>query len=165
MSAGEYAAVAAELLARIRARRPLVHHVTNLVVMNDTANVTLQLGASPVMAHAREEAADMAAVADALLLNQGTLEPAWVEAMLLAGRRAAERGIPVVLDPVGAGATPYRTGTAHRLLEELTLAVGSTSWRVMRRRKCCARGWLRGAVMPRRRRWPCWPPSRPPTGR
>jgi hydroxyethylthiazole kinase len=112
-----------EALERIRAQKPLVHHITNLVVMSDTANVTLLVGALPVMAHAREEVADMVNLAGALVLNPGTLEPDWVEAMILAGRRANERGIPVVLDPVGAGATPYRTQTNLRLLRELRVAI------------------------------------------
>ena len=96
-------------LAAIRERKPLVHQITNYVVMNETANATLALGALPVMAHAREEVEEMAALAGALVLNIGTLSPAWVEAMLAAGRAANSAGVPVALDPVGAGATSYRT--------------------------------------------------------
>ncbi len=114
---------AAQALAAIRAQRPLVHHITNFVVMNDTANVTLQVGALPVMAHAREEVAEMVAMAGALVLNIGTLTPDWVEAMLEAGRRANASEIPVVLDPVGAGATTLRTQSARRLLSELRVRV------------------------------------------
>ena len=114
---------AAQALAAIRAQRPLVHHITNFVVMNDTANVTLQVGALPVMAHAREEVAEMVAMAGALVLNIGTLTPDWVEAMLEAGRRANASGIPVILDPVGAGATTLRTQSARRLLSELRVRV------------------------------------------
>lgn len=114
---------AAELLTRLRSRRPLIHHITNFVVMNTTANITLCIGALPVMAHARQEVEDMAQAADALVLNLGTLSPEQVEAMLLAGGRANAKGIPIVLDPVGAGATPYRTESAHRLLHELSIAV------------------------------------------
>jgi len=110
-------------LALIRERRPLVHQITNYVVMNDTANVTLHVGASPVMAHAKEEVADMVALAGALFLNPGTLEPDWVEARLIAGRRAGELGVPVVLDPVGAGATPYRTESNLRFITELDLTI------------------------------------------
>jgi hydroxyethylthiazole kinase len=110
-------------LAAIRERKPLVHQITNYVVMNETANVTLALGALPVMAHAREEVEEMAALAAALVLNIGTLSPPWVEAMLAAGRAANEAGAPVVLDPVGAGATRYRTKTALRLLDEVDVAV------------------------------------------
>ncbi|HEY6054977.1 MAG TPA: hydroxyethylthiazole kinase, partial [Gaiellaceae bacterium] len=74
-----------ELLAELRARRPLVHQITNYVVMNETANATLAIGALPVMAHAREEVEEMVGLASALVLNIGTLEPAWVESMLAAG--------------------------------------------------------------------------------
>jgi hydroxyethylthiazole kinase len=110
-------------LRRLRETKPLIHQITNYVVMNETANATLALGALPVMAHAREEVEEMAAIAGALVLNIGTLSPHWVDAMLLAGRVANERGIPVVLDPVGAGATTYRTETAKRILDELDVAV------------------------------------------
>jgi hydroxyethylthiazole kinase len=110
-------------LAAVRERKPLVHQITNYVVMNETANATLALGALPVMAHAREEVEEMAALASALVINIGTLSPPWVEAMVAAGRAANGTGVPVVLDPVGAGATSYRTETARRLLDELELAV------------------------------------------
>jgi hydroxyethylthiazole kinase len=114
---------AGESLRLIRERKPLVHQITNYVVMNETANATLALGALPVMAHAREEVEEMVALAGALVLNIGTLSPHWVDAMLAAGRAANERGVPVVLDPVGAGATSYRTKTARRILEEVEVAV------------------------------------------
>ena len=110
-------------LAAIRERKPLVHQITNYVVMNETANATLALGALPVMAHACEEVEEMAALASALVLNIGTLSPPWVEAMVAAGRAANAAGVPVVLDPVGAGATSYRTETARRLLTEVDVAV------------------------------------------
>ncbi|NUT54454.1 MAG: hydroxyethylthiazole kinase [Thermoleophilia bacterium] len=110
-------------LGAIRARRPLVHNITNYVVMNETANAILALGALPVMAHAREEVAEMVGLAGALVLNIGTLSEQWIEAMLVAGTAANERGVPVVLDPVGAGATSFRTETARRLLGELDVAV------------------------------------------
>jgi hydroxyethylthiazole kinase len=110
-------------LASIRERKPLVHQITNYVVMNETANATLALGALPVMAHAPEEVEEMAALAGALVLNIGTLSPPWVEAMLAAGRAANAAGVPVVLDPVGAGATSYRTETAIRILQEVEVAV------------------------------------------
>ncbi len=119
MSGGDLAHGAARALAALRESRPLVHHITNFVVMNDTANVTLLVGASPVMAHAVEEVEEMVGLAGALVLNPGTLQREWIDAMLLAGRRARERGIPVVLDPVGAGATRFRTSTNRRLLGEL----------------------------------------------
>ena len=110
-------------LGVLRERKPLVHNITNYVVMNETANAILALGALPVMAHAAEEVAEMVGLAGALVLNIGTLSEAWIEAMLLAGKAANERGVPVVLDPVGAGATSYRTTTARRLLDEIDVAV------------------------------------------
>ena len=110
-------------LAELRERKPLVHQITNYVVMNETANATLALGALPVMAHAVEEVEEMVGLASALVLNIGTLSAHWIEAMVLAGRAANQRGIPVVLDPVGAGATRYRTDTARGLLAELDVAV------------------------------------------
>jgi len=100
----------------VRERSPLVHSITNLVVINFNANVLLAAGASPVMAHAHEEVADMVGIAQALVLNIGTLDPYWIESMQLALRAAAKRGIPVVLDPVGAGATKYRNESIEQLL-------------------------------------------------
>ncbi len=113
----------AALREQVRQQRPLIHHITNFVVMNDTANVTLHIGGLPVMAHDREEVAEMVTAAGALVLNVGTLSPDWIEAMLIAGRRANELGIPIVLDPVGAGATTLRTTSNRRLLEELRIAI------------------------------------------
>lgn len=109
-----------EALVRVRAEAPVVHNITNYVVMNTTANALLAVGAAPVMAHAPQEVEEMVGIAGALVLNLGTLSDPWIEAMLLAGRAARRRGIPIVLDPVGAGATSYRTTTARRLLTELT---------------------------------------------
>ncbi len=114
---------AGDALGRLRESKPLVHQITNYVVMNETANATLALGALPVMAHAREEVEEMVRLAGALVLNIGTLSPSWVEAMLLAGRAANDAGVPVVLDPVGAGATTYRTETARRLLDDVRISV------------------------------------------
>jgi hydroxyethylthiazole kinase len=110
-------------LAAIRERKPLVHQITNYVVMNETANATLALGALPVMAHAKEEVEEMASVAGALVINIGTLSEHWIESMLLAAKAANRAGVPVVLDPVGAGATRLRTDTAKRLLDETGIAV------------------------------------------
>ena len=110
-------------LSLIRERKPLVHQITNYVVMNETANATLALGALPVMAHALQEVEEMASAASALVLNIGTLSDEWVEAMLNAGFAANRAGVPIVLDPVGAGATTYRTETARRLLDNLEVAV------------------------------------------
>jgi hydroxyethylthiazole kinase len=114
---------AGDSLKRLRETKPLVHQITNYVVMNETANATLALGALPVMAHAREEVEEMVSIAGALVLNIGTLSPSWVEAMLLAGKAANAAGVPVVLDPVGAGATTYRTDTAKQILDEVDVAV------------------------------------------
>jgi hydroxyethylthiazole kinase len=110
-------------LRLVRERKPLVHQITNYVVMNETANATLALGALPVMAHAREEVEEMVRLAGALVLNIGTLSPAWIDSMLAAGAAANDAGVPVVLDPVGAGATSYRTETARRILDEVDVAV------------------------------------------
>lgn len=109
------AALWADLQA-VRQQSPLVHSITNFVVMNYSANALLAVGASPVMAHAREEVQDMVGIAQALVLNIGTLEPDWIEAMGLALQAARKRGVPVVLDPVGAGATPYRNAAIGELL-------------------------------------------------
>ncbi len=119
----DYVALAGEALARIGETKPLVHQITNVVVTNDSANLTLGFGALPVMAYAIEEVAEMAAIAQALVLNIGTLSAAEIEAMLVAGRSAADHGVPIVLDPVGAGATHFRTESALRLLGELPIAV------------------------------------------
>ena len=104
-------------IAAVRERSPLVHSITNLVAINLNANVLLAAGASPVMAHAHEEVRDMVGIAQALVVNIGTLDPYWVSSMELALKAAAIRGIPSVLDPVGAGATPYRDQTIARLLD------------------------------------------------
>jgi hydroxyethylthiazole kinase len=110
-------------LRAMREQKPLVHQITNYVVMNETANATLALGALPVMAHAVEEVEEMTRIASSLVLNIGTLSGHWVDAMLLAGASASARGIPVVLDPVGVGATEFRTATARRILESVGVTV------------------------------------------
>jgi hydroxyethylthiazole kinase len=114
---------AGENLMKVREKKPLIHNITNYVVMNYTANVLLSCGASAVMAHGNEEVEEMVSLADALVLNLGTLTGARVETMVKAGKRAGERGIPIVLDPVGAGATALRTGAAKRLIGELPVRV------------------------------------------
>jgi hydroxyethylthiazole kinase len=114
---------AGESLARLRERKPLIHQITNYVVMNETANATLALGALPVMAHAPEEVEEMVGYAGALVLNIGTLSSHWVDAMIAAGRAANERDVPVVLDPVGVGATRFRTETAKRILDTVRVGV------------------------------------------
>lgn len=105
-------------LSALRAKSPLVHNITNYVVMNNTANAVLAIGASPVMAHALEEMEEMTSIAGALVINIGTLDATWVEAMLLAGKTALKKQIPMILDPVGAGATTYRTKVCWQLIKE-----------------------------------------------
>jgi hydroxyethylthiazole kinase len=114
---------AAENLKKLREKKPLIHNITNFVVMNYTANVLLAAGASPVMAHAQEEVEEMASVAGAVVLNIGTLTPDWVESMVKAGWKANRMNIPVILDPVGAGATNLRTESVRRLINELSISV------------------------------------------
>ncbi|GED54117.1 hydroxyethylthiazole kinase [Brevibacillus borstelensis] len=113
----------ARTLERVREKKPLVHNITNVVVTNFTANGLLALGASPVMAYAREEVADMARLAGALVLNIGTLNQPEVEAMIIAGKAANQQQVPVIFDPVGAGATSYRTETARRILQEVNVSL------------------------------------------
>jgi hydroxyethylthiazole kinase len=112
-----------ETLRELRKRKPLIHQITNYVVMNETANATLAIGALPVMAHAPEEVEEMASYAGALVLNIGTLSKHWIEAMLLAGKAANRANVPIVLDPVGVGATRFRTDTARRILVETDITV------------------------------------------
>jgi hydroxyethylthiazole kinase len=102
-------------LEDLRAKRPLVQNITNYVAMTVSANVLLALGASPAMVHAVEEVEDFVAIADTLAVNIGTLSPPWVEAMRVAVKRANALGKPWVLDPVGCGATVYRTQVAAEL--------------------------------------------------
>jgi hydroxyethylthiazole kinase len=113
----------ARTIAAVKAKKPLVHHLTNYVTANDSANITLAIGASPVMASDPEDALAMVAKAAALVLNIGTLSVAAVDTMVAVGRKAGELGVPVVFDPVGAGATPLRTAAAHRIIREVPLAV------------------------------------------
>ncbi len=100
----------------VRVQGPLVQNITNYVAMDVSANVLLAAGASPAMVHAPEEAADFTAISSALVINIGTLSPTWVEGMRASIDVAQQRGIPWVLDPVGVGATPYRTKVAAELL-------------------------------------------------
>lgn len=102
----------------IRKQSPLIHNITNYVVMNNTANALLAIGASPVMAHSVDEVAEMASIASSLVINIGTLEASWVEAMLIAGKTALEKSTPIVFDPVGAGATTYRSKVCKQLIAE-----------------------------------------------
>ncbi|WP_411343831.1 hydroxyethylthiazole kinase [Paenibacillus sp. WLX1005] len=110
-------------LRTVRERQPLVHNITNVVVTNFTANGLLALGASPFMAFAHEEVEDVAAMAGAVMLNIGTLDPYVVQSILLAGKAANHASVPVVFDPVGAGATPYRTASAQQITEEVRVDI------------------------------------------
>ncbi|MCK4311174.1 MAG: hydroxyethylthiazole kinase [Candidatus Cloacimonetes bacterium] len=105
-------------IEKIRNTSPLVHNITNYVVMNTTANALLAIGASPVMAHAVEEVESMTGIANSLVINIGTLSKKWIEAMSLAMKTAKTKRIPIVFDPVGAGATSYRTETCLKLMNE-----------------------------------------------
>jgi hydroxyethylthiazole kinase len=113
----------ADALVAVRTTHPLVHNITNYVVMNSTANALLAIGASPIMAHAVEEVEELVDISGALVINIGTLSKPWIDAMLKAGRRARSRKLPVILDPVGAGATRLRTDTARELLEQVRPAI------------------------------------------
>jgi hydroxyethylthiazole kinase len=113
----------AHILDLVRERNPLVHQITNYVTVNDCANMTICFGASPVMSHAPEDVVDMIKIASVLVLNIGTLDEKQIEGMLAAANGAKKCGIPIVLDPVGAGATPYRTQTAERFMNEFPIAV------------------------------------------
>ncbi|MGM7724546.1 hydroxyethylthiazole kinase [uncultured Metabacillus sp.] len=108
---------------KLKQQNPLVHNITNVVVTNFTANGLLALGASPVMAYAKEEVAEMAKLAGALVLNIGTLTHDEIEAMVIAGKSANLHDVPVIFDPVGAGATAYRTETARRIVKELEISI------------------------------------------
>lgn len=111
------------MLEAVRASCPLIHNITNYVTVNDCANIVLACGASPIMADDREEAAEITALCGGLNLNIGTLNSRTIDSMLLAGKRANELGHPVVLDPVGVGASRLRTETALRFLRELSFTV------------------------------------------
>ncbi|WP_409298563.1 hydroxyethylthiazole kinase [Peribacillus sp. SCS-26] len=111
------------MLKKLRARSPLIHNITNTVVSNFTANGLLAIGASPVMAQAPEEAAEMAAASDALILNIGTLSSELIKGMITAGKAANAAGVPVVLDPVGTGATEFRTNAVKLIMDEVKISI------------------------------------------
>jgi hydroxyethylthiazole kinase len=115
--------IASVCLNKVRTKKPLVHHITNWVTIYDCANIVKAFGASPVMAHAKEEVADMAGIADALVLNIGTLTEDLVQAMIIAGTSANRKGIPVVLDACGAGATIYRDEKCFEILDSINVSV------------------------------------------
>lgn len=113
----------ARLATLVREKSPLVHHLTNYVTVNDCANVTLAIGGSPIMAEDIEEAGEIAAISSALVINIGTLNTRTIASMIAAGKSANSKSIPVVLDPVGAGASALRTTTTARILHEVEIAV------------------------------------------
>jgi hydroxyethylthiazole kinase len=112
-----------QLLSKIREEKPLVHNITNYVVMNFTANTLLAMGASPVMAHAPEEVEEMAGLARSLVINIGTLSSPWIDSMVLAGLKANSLGVPVIFDPVGSGATSLRTRTSRMMVDSMKISV------------------------------------------
>jgi hydroxyethylthiazole kinase len=114
---------AANLIAQVRKKSPLVHQITNYVTVNDCANITLAAGASPVMADDIAEAAEITAISSVLLLNIGTLNEKTVDSMLVSGKKANELGLPVVFDPVGAGASTFRDQTTRMILSRIKIAV------------------------------------------
>lgn len=111
------------MLQAVREKKPLVYHITNYVTVNDCANITLAIGASPIMADDIAEVKEITSIASALVLNIGTLNARTVESMLAAGKTANETGIPVVFDPVGAGASRLRNDTVERILREVKISV------------------------------------------
>ena len=131
-----------EPMEKVRREKPLIHHITNFVTIYDCANIVKAFGASPVMAHAREEVADMAGISSALVLNIGTLTSEIVEAMLLAGKSANVKHIPVILDVCGAGATKFRDDKCFEILDAVRVSIikGNSSEIAHCRRKCSDQG-------------------------
>jgi len=111
------------LLNNLKEKTPLVHQITNYVTINDCANITLAIGGSPVMAEDIHEVRAMVSLASSLVLNIGILNTGVIESMIAAGKRANELNIPVILDPVGVGATTYRTESCKKIMSEVKLAV------------------------------------------
>ena len=112
-----------ELLKKLKKKNPLVHNITNYVTVNDCANILLAIGASPIMADDIREAADITSISSALVINIGTLNERTIESMILSGKKANELDIPVVFDPVGAGASSFRNETTKRILDEVKIDV------------------------------------------
>ncbi|RFB18054.1 hydroxyethylthiazole kinase [Bacillus sp. HNG] len=112
-----------QILANVRNKTPLVHNITNYVTVNDVANMVLACGGSPIMADDPKEVADITSICNALVINIGTLNERTIESMILAGKAANKIGNPVILDPVGAGASSLRTNTVYRLLNEVQFSV------------------------------------------
>lgn len=113
----------AGLIAEVRSKKPLIHNITNYVTVNDCANVVLAIGASPIMADDINEVADITAISSALVINIGTLNKRTIESMILSGKKANEKGIPVIFDPVGAGASAMRNETTRAILDTVKISV------------------------------------------
>lgn len=111
------------LLKNLKEKKPLVHNITNYVTVNDCANILLAIGASPIMADDFREAADITSISSALVINIGTLNERTIESMIASGKKANELNIPVVFDPVGAGASAFRNETTKRILDEVKVDV------------------------------------------
>lgn len=112
-----------DLMSTVRNKRPLVHHITNYVTVNDCANVSICAGGSPVMSDEADDIVDISKISSAIVLNMGTLNKRTVDSIILSGKIANEHGIPVVFDPVGAGASKYRNEVADRVLSEIKVDV------------------------------------------
>ncbi len=119
----EIGEIGSQILKAVRKENPLIHNITNYVVMNYTANALLAFGASPIMAHASEEVEEIVSMARALVLNIGTLTKEWINSMILAGEKASQLGIPIILDPVGSGATTFRTDSVKRIINKCKIDV------------------------------------------
>lgn len=148
---------AAETLERVRAQAPLIHNITNYVVMNTTANALYAVGASPAMIHSPDEVEDFLALSQGLVINIGTISSPWLAGMKLAAHSARQRGVPWVLDPVGMGATRYRNQAARDLALLGPTAIRGNASEIM----ALPNGPPtppRGSIPPRRPK----PPSRPP---
>ena len=112
-----------KLLNEVRNKKPLVHNITNYVTVNDCANILLAIGASPIMADDIKEAADITKISSALVINIGTLNERTIESMIASGKKANELNIPIVFDPVGAGASEFRNETTKKILDEVKISV------------------------------------------
>lgn len=112
-----------KLLEEVKSKKPLIHNITNYVTVNDCANILLAIGASPIMADDIKEAADITKISSALVINIGTLNERTIESMIASGKKANELNIPVVFDPVGAGASDFRNATAKRIIDEVKISV------------------------------------------
>lgn len=112
-----------KIIENVREKKPVIHNITNYVTVNDCANILLACGASPIMADAPEEAGEITGICSGLNINIGTLNERTIKSMFISGKKANETGIPVLLDPVGAGASSLRTDTARKLIEEVKFSV------------------------------------------